>query len=147
MRAVVILYDGEKLSESCQSTIGEMVLKNVKGTKLTISTLNDEEVEKCTTMSVTKVVVESKNQGEDDVFKKAIEILGNALKGDSEIEVAAKLLEAKMNLSTPPSERDAIKNAITVIGEYSLPAILVTKYGMTIHSVMACRALCKSGIL
>lgn len=147
MRAVVILYDGEKLSESCQSAIGEMVLKNVKGTKLTISTLNDEEVEKCTTMSVTKVVVESKNQEENDVFKKAIEILGNALNGESEIEVAAKLLEAKMNLSTPPSERDAIKNAITVIGEYSMPAILVTKYGMTKHSVMACRALCKSGIL
>lgn len=147
MRAIVILYDGMKLSESCQSAIGEMILKNVAGTKLTINTLNDKEVEKCTTMSVTKVVVESKNQEEDDVFKKAIGILGDALKGDSEIEVAAKLLEAKMNLSTPPSEREAIKNAITVIGEYSMPAILVTKYGMTTHSVKACRALCKSGIL
>ena len=147
MRAVVILYDGEKLPESCQSTIGEMILKNAGGAKVVINTLNDEEVEKCTTMSVTKVVVESKNQEENDVFKKAIEILGNALKGESEIEVAAKLLEAKMNLSTPPNERDAIKNAITVIGEYSMPSILVTKYGMATHSVKACRALCKSGIL
>lgn len=147
MRAVVILYDGMKLSESCQSAIGEMILKNVAGTKLTINTLNDEEVGKCAATSLVKMVVESKNQEEDDVFKKSIEILGNALKGESEIEVAAKLLEAKMNLSTPVSERDAIKNAITVIGEYSMPAILVTKYGMTKHSVMACRALCKSGIL
>lgn len=146
MRAVVILYDGKKLPESCQSAIGEMILQNTNGQNATLHTLNNEEVEKCTVMSVIKMAAESKNQEEDDVFKKAIGILGSALKGKSEIEVTAKLLEAKMNPSTPISERDAIRNAVITIGEYSMPSILISNYGMTRHAIKACQALCKAEI-
>lgn len=153
MKAIVILYEGKVLSMEEQRALARLVADSawvVDSVKL--STLSDSEVDSIRTAALTRVCLEdsecSREQLEiETVLVDSAAILKNCIFGetDTEQKVIVKLVKAIQESSE--EEREAVKNAIKVLGLYDNPTKLMKGLSIRKPALNALKTLCNCNLV
>jgi hypothetical protein len=149
MRAVVILYCGDKLPDDVQSKLGSLVIEKANAFgEAKIMTLTDAEVEELTIKSVVRVAAHEAAP-ENDVIQKAIEIIKitTVISPTSDKHNECAIIGSLVKELQTNNEKEAIANAIKTLGLYGMPAILISRYGLSRQFVKAVQTLSKSNLV
>lgn len=148
MKAIVILYTGSELSDNVKADLATIVHTHSGDTNIDIQELSDEDVAKIVAANGVAIAKRDIQEPIMDVLQKSVNILDPVIKGgnNSQMDIAIILL-SQMKAAESVTQRELIRNAITVLGTYTHPSILKERFGVTVAAIAAMRAICNNNLM
>lgn len=153
MKAIVILYEGRVLSMEEQRALARLVTDSAWVTdSIDLSVLSDSEVDSIRTAALTKVCLENSEHSEEQLKIETVLVDAAAIlrkwifnETDNEQRVIIKLVKAIQESSE--EEREAVKNAIKVLGLYDNPTKLMKGLNIRRPAINALKTLCNCNLV
>lgn len=146
MRAIVLFYNGQEIDVTTRARIAKVVAGTTGASieNMIMKTLDDNDITKSVVNMCTATIEEQKSTATPMpvVIDKAFNILSSELTATptTEQEVLIRLLVAMRTRE----DKEAVENAIRVLGLYDNPARLMITYGLTKSAINAMSTLCKT---
>lgn len=146
MRAIVLFYNGQEIDVATKAKIAKAVAGYTGASigDMIMKTLDDNDITKSVVNMCTATIEEQKSVATPMpvVIDKAFNILSSELTAipTTEKEVLIRLLVAMRTRE----DKEAVENAIRVLGLYDNPAQLMVTYGLTKSAINAMSTLCKT---
>lgn len=140
MRALVLFYNGGEPTTNCKAAIATSVAVDTGANKgeMVMKILNENEL----TNLVVSTTISNVNEKPaiDETVSKSICLLKKELTegSDDQQSVLVRLLIA----TRTRNDKEAVENAIKVLGMYEYPHQLRAKYGLSTGIINACKTLC-----
>lgn len=147
MKAIVILYTGNEISENIKMKIAKLVHYYSGSSDVDIQELSDEDVAKIVAANGVATAKQDAQEPIIDVLQKSVNILDPVIKegNRSQMDIAIILL-SQIKAAENATQRELIKSAITVLGMYEHPMTLKERFGVTAAAIAAMRAICNNNL-